>query len=177
MTPPVNIDGSTVDAITIDGDSVSEVTVDGSTVFSAIPDSVVSRDPDNSSAVRQYKTGVRIETSQDWPEIQAEVSANSDNATKAYLQETDGTVIDTVSTNLTAGDVVTFDNANLSANTKYDIVADAEGSDYAFGTAQPDDGLPHTSSDGNLSIIAGWNDGSVNNEDTRFFITVGNINL
>jgi hypothetical protein len=39
MTPPINIDGSTVNAITIDGDSVSEVTVDGSTVFGGgIPD-------------------------------------------------------------------------------------------------------------------------------------------
>jgi len=38
MTPPINIGGDTVDAITIDGTSVSEVTVDGSTVFSAIPD-------------------------------------------------------------------------------------------------------------------------------------------
>jgi len=39
MTPPINIDGSTVGAITIDGTDVSEVTVDGSTVFgNAIPD-------------------------------------------------------------------------------------------------------------------------------------------
>jgi len=42
MTPPINIDGSTVDAITIDGTSVSEVTVDGSTVFRPIPDSAVN---------------------------------------------------------------------------------------------------------------------------------------
>jgi len=44
MSPPINIDGSTVDAITIDGDSVSEVTVDGSAVFNAIPDSVGNPD-------------------------------------------------------------------------------------------------------------------------------------
>lgn len=43
MSPPINLDGSTVDAITMDGDSVSEVTVDGSAVFSAIPDSGISR--------------------------------------------------------------------------------------------------------------------------------------
>jgi len=42
MTPPINIDGDTVEAITMDGTSVSEVTVDGDTVFGAIPDSVVS---------------------------------------------------------------------------------------------------------------------------------------
>jgi len=43
MTPPINIDGSTVNAITIDGTSVKEVTVDGSTVFGSIPDSVVQQ--------------------------------------------------------------------------------------------------------------------------------------
>jgi len=43
MTPPINIDGSTVGAITIDGTDVSEVTVDGSTVFSAIPDGVINQ--------------------------------------------------------------------------------------------------------------------------------------
>jgi len=41
MSPPINLDGDTVDAITMDGDSVSEVTVDGDTVFSAIPDTLV----------------------------------------------------------------------------------------------------------------------------------------
>lgn len=44
MTPPINIDGSTVDAITIDGTEVTEVTADGEVVFgSAIPDSAVSQ--------------------------------------------------------------------------------------------------------------------------------------
>jgi len=39
MTPPINIDGSTVDAITIDGTEVTEVTADGEVVFGdAIPD-------------------------------------------------------------------------------------------------------------------------------------------
>jgi len=42
MTPPINIGGSTVDAITIDGTEVTEVTVDGSTVFSTIADNLVS---------------------------------------------------------------------------------------------------------------------------------------
>jgi len=43
MSPPINLDGDTVDAITMDGDSVGEVTVDGSTVFSAISDAAISR--------------------------------------------------------------------------------------------------------------------------------------
>jgi len=143
MTRAVDIEGR---GVQVNGRSVGGGT--------DIPDSVVSRDPDNNSPVRQYKTGVRIETSQDWPEIQAEVSANSDNATKAYLQETDGTVIDTVSTNLTAGDVVTFDNANLSANTKYNFVIDDEGAgSYTHGEYTSTANHPYTSSDGNLSII------------------------
>jgi len=33
MSPPINLDGDTVDAITIDGESVSEVTVGGDVVF------------------------------------------------------------------------------------------------------------------------------------------------
>jgi len=41
MTPPINLDGDTVDSITIDGTDVSEVTVDGTQVVSAIPDSVI----------------------------------------------------------------------------------------------------------------------------------------
>jgi hypothetical protein len=44
MTPPINIDGDTVEAITMDGTSVSEVTVDGDTVFGAIPDSALTQD-------------------------------------------------------------------------------------------------------------------------------------
>lgn len=44
MTPPINIDGSTVNAITIDGTDVSEVTVDGEVVFgNAIPDPDIAR--------------------------------------------------------------------------------------------------------------------------------------
>jgi len=45
MSPPINIDGSTVDAITIDGSSVNEVTVDGSAVFAATPNSAILRYP------------------------------------------------------------------------------------------------------------------------------------
>jgi len=43
MSPPINLDGDTVDAITMDGDSVGEVTVDGSTVFSTIPDDLLNQ--------------------------------------------------------------------------------------------------------------------------------------
>jgi len=41
--PPINIDGSDITGATIDGTDVQEVTVDGTQVFSAIPDSGVSR--------------------------------------------------------------------------------------------------------------------------------------
>jgi len=62
MSPPINLDGDTVDAITMDGDSVSEVTVDGSAVFSAIPDSGVLRydfedDSDTTSFVDSFENG------------------------------------------------------------------------------------------------------------------------
>lgn len=60
MTPPINIDGDTVEAITIDGTKVTEVTADGSVVFgNPIPDSVVQQfDP------RERSTGT-ITTMQD----------------------------------------------------------------------------------------------------------------
>jgi len=47
MTPPINIDGDTVEAITIDGTSVSEVTVDGSTVFDPISGTLIDNFEDN----------------------------------------------------------------------------------------------------------------------------------
>lgn len=43
MSPPTNIDGTEITAASIDGQDVQEITVDGQTVFSAIPDSGVSR--------------------------------------------------------------------------------------------------------------------------------------
>jgi len=49
MTPPTNIDGDTVEAITIDGTDVSEVTVDGETVFSDIPDTLIDTFEDESN--------------------------------------------------------------------------------------------------------------------------------
>lgn len=46
MTPPINIGGDTVEAITIDGTSVGEVTVGGDVVFSTTPDSGISQEED-----------------------------------------------------------------------------------------------------------------------------------
>jgi len=45
MTPPLNIDGSQVSAVTIDGQNVSQITIDGQEVLSAIPDSVTNQWP------------------------------------------------------------------------------------------------------------------------------------
>jgi len=42
MSPPINLDGDTVDAITMDGDSVSEVTVDRDVVFDPGPPDTVT---------------------------------------------------------------------------------------------------------------------------------------
>jgi len=43
MTPPTNIDGTDITGATIDGTEVQEITVGGDTVFTAIPDSAISR--------------------------------------------------------------------------------------------------------------------------------------
>ena len=43
MIPPTSIDGTDITGATIDGTDVQEITVDGDVVFSAVPDSLISR--------------------------------------------------------------------------------------------------------------------------------------
>lgn len=63
MTPPINIGGDTVEAITIDGTSVGEVTVGGDVVFSTTPDAGLlhnydfSADSATTSLVEDQKNG------------------------------------------------------------------------------------------------------------------------
>jgi len=62
MTPPINIGGDTVEAITIDGTSVGEVTVGGDVVFSTIPDSLIDNFEkilygDRGNSLSDYYTG------------------------------------------------------------------------------------------------------------------------
>jgi len=181
MSPPIRDgSGNDIGAIRLgDGSEISEVrTGAGDVLFSAIPDTVVSRPADNNSGGGQSKAfGIRIQTSQEWPEIDVKISSNSVNLTKAELYRvSDGFLKDDVSLSaLSPGEVATFDNAGLSANTKYNIVADAQGSSFTFGFTRPS--FPFTSADGNLSIIAGaaGPQGTTGGGEAACFVTVGNI--
>jgi len=145
----------------------------------AIPDSVVSRDPDNNSGSDvTAKYGVRISVSQDWPEIGGELSGNMDStATRAYVYRvSDGQLMgDTDISALAGGDTFTINlDIGLTSGETYNFVVDAEGSSYNTGY---DDSVsyPYTSSDGNLEIVDGAN-GTTSTAGFAFCILrVGNV--
>jgi len=184
MSPPINIDGSQVSGITIDGTSVSEVTVDGDVVFSAIPDSVVVRDPDDRSSSSSTSYGIRIETDVEWPKIGAELSGNVSGPTRAYIHRvSDGLLMgDTDISGLGAGDTfaINLDNPlqphDGTDATRYNCVIDAEGSSYTYG-ADDNPSFPYTSSDGDLTMVSSaFNEtGSSGNNDTYNLLKIGNV--
>jgi len=180
MTPPINIDGSTVDAITIDGTEVTEVTAEGEVVFgSAIPDSVVDRPADDSSTGVITKRGLQIETTVEWPEIDAEISANTSGQTTAYVYRTsDGALYGSADiSSLSAGDVFTISlDTNLIDGETYNFVIDAGDSTWTEGF-KSSASVPISSSDGNLTIVGGGNGTqSLDGNDNLHALTrVGNL--
>lgn len=144
-----------------------------------IPKTSVSRPADDLDAERTVTCGLKFATSQSWTKIQGRYSNGTANATKAYLTDTNQTVIETVDVSgLTSGDVFTFSQANLSKNTSYYMYMDAEGSSFSGGFySEPR--FPYTSSDGNLEITAGLLDGE--EQGSIFNISciseIGNLNL
>jgi len=163
---PINLpDGTEVSEIVLpDGSTASEVLApDGSTVFSAIPDSVVSREADNDSTTEATKFGLRFYSDVEWPSIGAEISANTSNATTAYIYRvSDGTLMgQTDITGLGAGDTFTVGDVGLQAYdgtdaTTYNFVLDAGGSNWTAGyRSSTDSSFPYTSSDGNLTLETG----------------------
>jgi len=143
-----------------------------------IPDSVVSRDPDNNnSAGITDAVGLRIAVSQDWSRIGGELSSNVSGVTRAYVYRvSDGQLLgDADISSLTAGDTFTVDlDTALSAGDEANFVVDAEGASYTTGF-DDNPSYPYTSSDGNLEIInGGWNQ-----QDTTpnafCILTVGNV--
>lgn len=131
---PIDIDNTDVSDITIDGQNVSEVTADGNVVWNAIPDSVVSREQDDSTNDRPEKMGLKIEVHSDWSSIGARISENTSGTTRAYLWDDSKSEIESVDiSSLSAGDAFTFDDVNLESGNQYFIVSDAEGSEYTGG--------------------------------------------
>lgn len=144
-----------------------------------IPNSVVSRDPDNDSATGSVNIGVQIEPSNNWSKIQGEISANQSGQTRAYLyRDSDGQLMgDSDISSSTSGDVITVGlDTNLQSGTKYNFLVDAEGADFTRGY---DSGanFPYTSSNGDLAIVTGSNDPQSTLDTSYAFIRVGNINL
>ena len=180
MSPPIR-DGSGNDIGSIrlgDGSEISEVrTGAGDVLFSAIPDSVVSRPNDGRTFSESDRRGVKFDTSEEWPSIQGEISQNTANVTTAYVTKTDGTIIQSVSiSGLSAGDVFTFQDIGLSSGTYY-MMIDAGGSNYDQG-ARENLSYPFSDSDGDLTLEAGvFNSGSNENQDCYNIKQLGNINL
>ena len=149
--------------------------------LSAIPDSVVQRDADNvsvSGSDAGTYNGIYVTTgSSEWPQIQGRISQNSGSLGNAVVVGPDDTIIQSVDVSaLSAGDVVTFDNAALSPSTEYRFALEKADSNTTFGL---DNGLfPYTSSDGELEMTAGWQNGTLadNTGDYAFgFYEIGNV--
>lgn len=150
-------------------------------VGSAIPDTVVSRPADTfqSNTGQTSDIGLVFETSQEWPDIQLKISTDTNTAsddTAVIERDSDGVEVQTAdASDLSGGAVVTVSDANLSANTKYRMfLRNSNGNQWGqYDSAS----FPYTSTDGNLSITAGWFIGSERTSDIYGISQIGNINL
>jgi hypothetical protein len=145
---------------------------------SVLPDSVVSRDADDRQRTSQNAFGVQIETSQEWPQIGAELSSQTTaDATTAYVYRVSDSNLmgSTDISSLTGGDTFTVDlDTSLAANETFNFVIDAGGNSHTFG-ADDNPSFPYTSSDGNLSITNGAQDAASTFDDACSLIRVGNV--
>jgi len=169
MTRAVDIEGR---GVRVNGRSV------GVGAGSAIPDSVVSREDDNSLTSKTAKHGHIINTKSEWPSIGARISKQTSGVTRAYLHNYDeandqiGSLIQDVDiSSLTSNDSFTFDDVNLPANNKYMILVDAEGQSFTLGFNLASN-YPYTSQD--VDITARW-DGTNTSSDQANVICVNDI--
>lgn len=142
-----------------------------------IPDSVVSRDPDDNQNSSDSNVGLKFSTSQEWTDIQCKLSSNTLTASDETIvvdRVSDGVEIASKDiSSLSSGDIVTFNDINLSANTSYYIYNKSSNSRQWGYDSNPS--YPYTSSDGNLSIESGYN--NVENASNAYaLVTIGNIN-
>jgi len=89
----------------------------------------VARGSDTTNGFTSNKAGLKINTNEDISQVEIELSDQTSGATTAYLETTDGTVLDTSS--ISNGKATL--TADLSANTDYYVVVDADGSDWTNG--------------------------------------------
>ena len=154
--------------------------VDGDEI-SAIPDTSVSRDPDNTQG-DDFSTahGIKIETNVEWPEFDGEISSQTEGHIKAKIWR----IVDG-DDNVQIGEK---DVSDLSAGDSFRVDLDenmVDGPTYAFELGDPDGSFdpgfdddpdfPYESEDGDLSIVGGSNQGG---EDTSVPVSlkrVGNL--
>ena len=178
--PPIRKGDGT--AVTPKG--ISQIsTGDGRILFDAvaIPDTWVERpDDDDTSTDVDIRFGIRIISSQEWPQISVEISGNTDGVTEIEVYEPtddDPILIGSETFNsLSTGDVVTVDDLGLETDTEYTIVGWAEGDSYQRGYLDnPDYNI--VSDDGDLSIIDGVQFKDDSTRRASLFRKVGNSNL
>ena len=142
------------------------------------PTSVVTRTADNNTFSGQDGTfGLQIETNVEWPEIGAEISSNTTDATRAYIYRvSDSTLMgDADISDLTSGDEFTITlNNNLIDGETYNFVLDNEGGFWDAGN-YTDPTYPITSSDGDLSIVNGASGETGTTSNVVSLRRVGNV--
>jgi len=142
------------------------------------PDSMVSRPADEGTGTGDHDEGLRFTVSQAWKDFQARISGKSGTAsdeTAVIVRSSDGVQIASVDiSGNSSHDVITFYDVNLSKGTSYYVYGQTSNSrtkGYRRANA------PYTSSDGNLTIDGGYQNGRVYTGNTWRFVTIGNINL
>ena len=150
--PPIEINGQTVSNVVVNGQSVDEITANGQTVFTAIPDSEVSRDPDEDSLSDSgTRRGIVINPNTNLVQIDATISGNTDGLTQVGVSDSSNNVLASVTGSFTAGDTVVL-VASLSAGSDYAVWANAEGNSYTLGFDNVAS-FPYTSTD--VDIVGG----------------------
>lgn len=146
-------------------------------VASQIPDSVVTRTADNNVVSNTGQYGHRFESTVEWPSIGAEISANCVGQTRAYLYDVDdgnALIEDKDISGLSAGDSFTFDGVNLSPNTTYSILLDADGVEWDAGYYDSAN-FAYTSADSKLTIKSADFNGSSFTDNAYSFSAIGDV--
>ena len=145
---------------------------------SDIPDSVVSRPADDDSGTGSQNEGLKFSVSQDWVDFQAQISSNSETASdETAVIERASDNVQVASLDISSNgpnDVVTFNDINLSSGTSYYIYGQTSNSRVRGFNTSPS--FPYASSDGNLTVDVGYQDGSEFASFVWRFVTIGNIN-
>lgn len=128
-----------------------------------VPTTITTRPADNDSDVFAFSSGLAIVPSEDFVEIGAVISTNTQNATRARLYDySTGTYEQTVDISASvAGDTFAFEYEFVSGN-EYGFELDAAGADYTRGFASSFD-YPYTGDE--IDIIAASIDGTQGTTD------------